>query len=83
MLKTHIMPIFIAAMLLLVAALWQNVGSVGAGAMAKTATLGHVMASISTSATIMVWITVAFELVVTFGVIIMALSIVFLDRLTD
>jgi hypothetical protein len=74
---------FVAAVLLLVSSLWQPVGAVGAGAMAKIANVNNVGTSISTNAMVMAWVAVALQFAVVIGLLVMILSIIVLDRLTD
>ncbi|KAH4080810.1 hypothetical protein HBI38_228650 [Parastagonospora nodorum] len=73
---------FVAAMLLLVAGLWQHVGAVGAGAMAKTANVGNVTTEIGVSAMIVTWVAVFFEFAAAAGGFLLAMSILILDRFT-
>ncbi|KAH7381341.1 Ca2+ regulator and membrane fusion protein Fig1-domain-containing protein [Phaeosphaeria sp. MPI-PUGE-AT-0046c] len=74
---------FVAAVLLLTACLWQHVGAVGAAAMAEIANVGNVGTSIGTSATVMAWIAVVLQFITVIGLLVMILSIIVLDRLTD
>lgn len=74
---------FVAAVLLLTASLWQHVGAVGAAAMVETTTFGNVKAQIGAGAMAMGWIGFTFEMLVTIGLVIMILSLIILDRLTD
>lgn len=72
---------FVAAVLLLIAALWQHVGAVGSATMAETANYGNVKTSIGTGAMAMAWAGFTIEMCVTIGLLVMILSII-LDRLT-
>lgn len=72
----------VAAVLLLVAALWQHVGSVGAAAMAETANYGNVKTDIGTVAVVMAWTGFTLTTIVSIGLIVQILSIIILDRLT-
>ncbi|CAO2647263.1 Nn.00g081850.m01.CDS01 [Neocucurbitaria sp. VM-36] len=74
---------FVAAVLLLIASLWQHVGAVGSAAMAETANYGNVESSIGTVAMVMAWAGFTIEMCVTIGLLVMILSIIVLDRLTD
>ena len=74
---------FVGAMLNLVASLWQHVGSVGAAAMAETVHYGNVKSSIGTAAMAMGWVGFLFMALAAIALIIMILSIIVLDRLTD
>ncbi|KAF2852095.1 hypothetical protein T440DRAFT_467331 [Plenodomus tracheiphilus IPT5] len=74
---------FVSAVLLLMASLWQHVGSVGAAAMAESASYGNVKTSIGSVAMGLAWTGVTIEMIVTVGLLVMILSIIVLDRLTD
>ena len=74
---------FAATILLLVASLWQHIGSVGAAAMMQSASYGNVRTDIGTSAMVMAWAGFTIEACVTIGLVVMILSIIILDRLTD
>lgn len=74
---------FVAAILLLTASLWQHVAAVGAAAMAEAANYGNIKATIGTGAMAMGWIGFTFEMIATIGLLVMILSIIVLDRLTD
>jgi hypothetical protein len=74
---------FVSAVHLLIASLWQHVGSVGAAAMAESANYGNVRTDIGVSAITMIWVAFTLQLVVTLGLLVMILSIIVLDRLTD
>lgn len=71
----------VAAILLLVAGLWQHVGSVGAAAMAEMANYGNVKTEIGTGAVTMAWIGFTLATLVSIGLLIMILSIMILDKL--
>lgn len=73
----------VAALVLLVSGLWQHVGAVGAAAMAETAYHGNVRTSIGSQAVAMAWAGFTLTTVVTIGLLVMILSIIVLDRLTD
>jgi hypothetical protein len=73
----------VAGVLLLIAGLWQHVGSVGAAAMAGSANHGNVKADIGTNAMVLTWIGVTVEIAVAVGLFVMLISIMALDRLTD
>jgi hypothetical protein len=47
---------FVAAIQLLIASLWQHVGSVGAAAMAESANYGNIRTDIGVSAVTMIWV---------------------------
>jgi hypothetical protein len=72
----------VAAVLLLVAGLWQHVGSVGAAAMAEMANYGNVETDIGTVAVAMAWAGFTLTTIVSMGLLILILSIRALDRLT-
>jgi hypothetical protein len=74
---------FVAAMEMLIAGLWQHVGSVGAAAMADSANYGNVRTDIGAGAMTMAWIGFTLQTVAMFGLLVMILSILVLDRLTD
>jgi hypothetical protein len=74
---------FVGSVLLLVASLWQHVGAVGAAAMAARANMGNVKTSIGAGAIAIGWISFTLTMIVTIGLLVMILSIVVLDRLTD
>lgn len=73
----------VAALLSLVASIWQHVGSVGAAAMAETANYGNVKTNIGAGSMAMAWTGSSFMIVVAIGLWVMILSIIVLDRLTD
>jgi hypothetical protein len=74
---------FVAGILSLISTLWQHVGSVGAAAMAESAHYGTVKSSIGTSAMAMGWVAFSLIILVAVGLLIMILSIIVLDHLTD
>lgn len=74
---------FVAAVLLLVSGLWQHVGSVGAAAMADIVYKGNVDTHIGALAVSMAWISFTVTAIVGIGLLVMILSIIVLDRLTD
>jgi competence protein ComGC len=74
---------FVASVLLLMSSLWQHVGSVGAAAMAETVYQGNVHAAIGTQAVSMAWAGFTLVTIATIGLLVMILSIIVLDRLTD
>lgn len=71
----------VAAILLLIAGLWQHVGSVGAGAMAEMTNYGNVKTEIGTGAITMAWVSFTLVTLVSTGLLVMILSIMILDRL--
>jgi len=73
----------VSVMLSLIASLWQHVGAVGAAAMAEATNYGNVKSSIGTTAISFGWVGFSFAAIVAFGLLIMILSIIILDRLTD
>ncbi|KAF1962843.1 hypothetical protein CC80DRAFT_530744 [Byssothecium circinans] len=73
----------VAALLCLVASLWQHVGSVGAATMSETANYGNVKAEIGTSAVVMGWVSFSLMTISAIGVVCIMVSIRVLDRLTD
>lgn len=73
----------VAAMLSLVATVWQHVGAVAAAAMAETASFGNVKSSIGAGSMAMAWTSFSFTIIAAIGLLVMVLSIRLLDRLTD
>lgn len=73
----------VAAVLCLIASLWQHVGSVGAAAMAETANYGNVKSDIGAGAIAIVWIGFLLLALVAIALFVFILSIVLLDTLTD
>lgn len=74
---------FVAAVLLLVSSLWQHVGAVGAAAMADAAYFGNVKTAIGSTSMLLSWISFSVATVSTIALLVMIISIVVLDRLTD
>jgi hypothetical protein len=74
---------FVAAMLFLIASIWQHVGAVGAAAIADITGYGNIRTAIGTNAMIMVWASFIVCTVVAIGLTQLLLSIQLLDRLTD
>lgn len=72
----------VSAVLLLVAGLWQHVGSVGAAAMADMANYGNVRTEIGTGAVTMAWVAFTLTTLAAIGIGVMILAIMALDRLT-
>ena len=73
----------VTAMLLLVAGLWQHVGSVGAAAMAETANYGNVKTDIGTVAVVMAWIGFMLSTIVSIGMVILVVLLQAIDKLTN
>jgi hypothetical protein len=74
---------FVASVLLLISSLWQHVGSVGAAAMAESAFYGNVHTAIGAQAVSMAWASFTLVTIAMIGLLVMILSIIVLDRLTD
>ena len=74
---------FVAATLCLISILWQHVGAVGAAAMAAGAYQGNVKTVIGAGVMSMGWISFTLITLVAIGLLIMILSIMILDQLTD
>jgi hypothetical protein len=74
---------FSSSTLLLVAGLWQHVGSVGAAALVEAAYLGNVKTVIGVRAIALAWISFVLMTFVTIIMIIMVVSNFILDKLTD
>lgn len=72
----------VAAVLLLIAGLWQHVGSVGAAAMANMANYGNVRTEIGSAAVTMAWVAFTLTTLVAIGIALMILAIMALDKLT-
>lgn len=73
----------VAAVLLLIAGLWQHVGSVGAAAMAETANYGNVKTDIGTVAVVMAWIGFMLSTIVSIGMVILVVLLQAIDKLTN
>ena len=74
---------FVASVLLLIASLWQHIGAVGAAAMAVSANYGNVKTVIGAGAMSVSWIGFTLTTIVTSGLLVIFVSIINLDRLTD
>ncbi|CAI6333447.1 unnamed protein product [Periconia digitata] len=74
---------FVASILLLISGLWQHVGSVGAAAMADIAYHGSVHTDIGAQAVAMTWASFTLIMISAIALLMMILSILALDRLTD
>ncbi|KAF2278431.1 membrane fusion mating protein FIG1 [Westerdykella ornata] len=75
--------IFIASIFILVSVLWQHTASVAAAAVAQDLGNGSVKSGIGTSAMVLGWFGFVLFIIVTIGLLVMILSIIVLDRLTD
>jgi hypothetical protein len=73
----------VAAIMCLIASLWQHVGSVGAAAMAETVNYGNVRTDVGAGAMAMAWTGFTLMTSVAIGLLIMILAIIVLDRLTE
>lgn len=73
----------VAATLLLIAGLWQHIGSVGAAAMADMANYGNVRTDIGAAAVSMAWAGFTLTAIAAMGLLTMILSLRALDRLTE
>jgi len=74
---------FVSTILLLIASLWQHVGSVGAAAMADIVNHGNVRTDIGAGAMTMAWIGFVATTLSTVALVVLILSIMILERLTD
>jgi hypothetical protein len=74
---------FVSAVHLLIASLWQHVGSVGAAAMAESANYGNVRTDIGVGAVTMIWVACALQFFATMSLLAVVISIMVLERLTD
>jgi hypothetical protein len=72
-----------ATILLLIASLWQHVGAVGAAAIAEGIGYGNIQTRIGTASMAMAWLAFALTFTAALGLVVMILSIMVLDRLTD
>ena len=72
-----------AAVLSLLASLWQHTASVSVSSLIETTTYGYVKTEIGTSAMVLGWIGFFLFAVVSTGLLVMVLSIRTLDRLLD
>jgi hypothetical protein len=75
--------IFIASIFVLVSVLWQHTASVAAATVAQDLGNGSVKSGVGTSAMVLGWFGFVLLIIVTIGLLIMILSIIVLDRLTD
>lgn len=73
----------VSALLLLIASLWQHIGSVGAAAVAESANYGNVKSAIGAGAMSLAWTAFVLETIVAIGLGIMVQSIFFLDKGTN
>ncbi|KAF2261006.1 membrane fusion mating protein FIG1 [Lojkania enalia] len=75
--------IFISSIFVLVSVLWQHTASVAAATVAQDLGNGSVKSGVGTSAMVLGWFGFALLIIVTIGLLVMILSIIVLDRLTD
>ncbi|KAF2121796.1 Ca2+ regulator and membrane fusion protein Fig1-domain-containing protein [Lophiotrema nucula] len=75
--------IFIASIFVLVSVLWQHTASVAAATIAQDLGNGSVKSGVGTSAMVLGWFGFVLLIIVTIGLLVMILSIIVLDRLTD
>lgn len=75
--------IFIASIFVLVSVLWQHTASVAAATVAQDMGNGSVKSGVGTSAMVLGWFGFVLLIIVTIGLLVMILSIIVLDRLTD
>ncbi|KAF2835884.1 membrane fusion mating protein FIG1 [Patellaria atrata CBS 101060] len=75
--------IFIASIFVLVSVLWQHTASVAAATIAQDLGNGSVKSGVGTSAMVLGWFGFVLFIVVTIGLLVMILSIIVLDKLTD
>ena len=74
---------FVAAMLLVIASLWQHIGAVGAAAMADITYYGNVKSHIGKSGVALVWVGCVVEVIAVLGLVYVIAAVNFLDKLTD
>ena len=73
-----------ASLLLMISALWQHVAAASVVAIISSTVQAHtVVGDIGTASIALVWLSFALAVVAFEGIVIMALSIRLLDRLTD
>lgn len=75
--------IFISSIFVLVSVLWQHTASVAASTIAQDLGNGSVKSGVGTSAMVLGWFGFVLLIIVTIGLLVMILSIIVLDRLTD
>jgi len=75
--------IFIASIFVLVSVLWQHTASVAAATVCQDLGNGSVKSGVGTSAMVLGWFGFVLLIIVTIGLLVMILSIIVLDRLTD
>jgi hypothetical protein len=75
--------IFISSIFVLVSVLWQHTASVAAATIAQDLGNGSVKSGVGTSAMVLGWFGFVLLIIVTIGLLVMILSIIVLDRLTD
>lgn len=75
--------IFISSIFVLVSVLWQHTASVAASTIAQDLGNGSVKSGVGTSAMVLGWFAFVLLIIVTIGLLVMILSIMALDRLTD
>ena len=75
--------IFISSIFVLVSVLWQHTASVAAATIAQDLGNGSVKSGVGTSAMVLGWFGFVLLIIVTIGLLVMIISIVVLDRLTD
>jgi hypothetical protein len=63
--------------------MWQHVAAVGAAAMVEAVNYGNVKADIGAGAMTLAWVGFTLSSAVAFGIAIMIISIMVLDRLAD
>lgn len=74
---------FVAAVSLLISSLWQHVGAVGGAAMTDAAYFGNVKTAIGSTAMLLSWISFSITTLAMSSLLVMIISIIVLDRLTD
>ena len=75
--------IFVASVFVLVSVLWQHTASVAAATIVQDLGNGSVKSGVGTSAMVLGWFGFVLLIIVTIGLLVMILSIIVLDRLTD
>lgn len=75
--------IFIASIFVLVSVLWQHTASVAASTIAQDLGNGSIKSGVGTAAMVLGWFGFVLLIIVTIGLLVMILSIIVLDKLTD
>ena len=74
---------FISAIFAMISALWQHTSAATAASMIELSHYGFVAAHVGSVATGLVWLGFFLQVIVAIGLLVMILSIIILDKLTD